>query len=305
MYRDHKVVAVIPAGRERVLKILFKHLRANMDIVDHVQVWLNTENAEDLKYIESQADNFIRPVKLPSQYKFISKPVQHNTGRYYLYTTDEDTIYIRFDDDIVYIHDDFFPNILDKIIDHPEYFLVFANIWNNAVTSYLHQKAGNIDDRHGVVEEPYCMDEVGWRSPKFAEYIHNVLLDKIKNGKVEDLYIDDFELQNARRFSISCFAYRGKDFAKFHGNLQSKIYPGNPDSLDEEIWLTEQYVKDEGLLNVIAGNAIVSHLTFFAQKAHILNNTDIQNQYYQIAKEYESKNYYKGLKRQQEELGEA
>lgn len=303
MYRDHKIVAVIPAGRKRVLKMLFKYLRANSDIIDYVQVWENTQQQEDLEYIHSQADDFLRPVPLPTQFKFIANPVQHNTGRFYLNTTDEDTIYIRFDDDIVYIHPEAIKNLVDFTLDNEEYFIVFANIWNNAIISYIHQHIyENIGKEYGVVEELYCMDEVGWKSPEFAEYIHNILLDHIEKGTTEELFFDKYELDNVK-FSISCFAFRGKDFAKFHGFLGRHQYGNNPGSLDEELWLTQNYPNEHGLKNAICGSALVSHLTFFPQKRHLLDNTDIQDRYYELAKQLELEGYYDGLKKQQEEEG--
>jgi len=289
MYRDYKIVAFVPAGREQVLKVLSKNLMRFQGVLDRVQLWRNTEDEEDLAYIDQLGRNpLFDVIPYPEGEEWHGpsndQPIQLNTGRWYKQTIEPDTIYVRFDDDIVYIHDDYFKNILDFRIDNPEYFLVFGNIWNNAIISYYQQQEGNIDTDHGVVEKPYCMDMIGWGDPYFAEYIHTLLLKKIEEDKVEDLYIDNYPLETGHRFSISNFCFFGKDFAKFNGEL---------DQDDEEIWLTGTYPKRKGFKNIICGNALVSHLTFSPyQKQYILEDTDIAERYEELSEELLSKGYY-------------
>lgn len=324
MYRNYKIVPFIPAGRKKTMMILFNYFEKFADIIDEVQIWQNTKNAEDLAWFKQVADNNpkYKIYKVPEAYRFIDNPVQYNTGRFYEYTTDPDTIYVRFDDDIVYIDDDYFKNILDFRIDNPEYFLVFGNIWNNAITSYIQQKQGKLHDEICTVERPYCMDMCGWGNPKFAEYIHNVLLGKIEEGKVSDLYFNNDKLTpegvyllDAYRFSISNFAYFGKDFqdfpkgpgkldfnTKYHGiNAGIPVAgfatdPADDAYPDEEIWLTEIHPLRTGRKNVILGNAIVSHFTFSPyQKKHIVENTDIYDRYQMLSEKKLSEEYYKKL----------
>lgn len=252
------------------------------------------DQKEDIEWLES----------LPETYDWVTlkrlkgkrlKPKQMNTGRFYPNTIDEKTIYIRFDDDIVYVDDDFFHNILDFRIDNPEYFLVFANIWNNAILSYIHQRLGNIPPEP-VVEDAFCMNPVAWRSGKFAEDIHNLLIDKILSGTVSDLFFGKAELHDAKRFSISCFAFFGKDFKKFEGIVG---YKDGKLVYDEEIWLTEIYTITNNLLSVICGSALVAHYSFFAQRPY-LDKTDILKQYKEIGKEKLSDAYYELLDGQRE-----
>jgi len=284
MYKNYRIVGFIPAGRERVLKVLSKNLMRFQGILDEVQVWENTEDTEDLKFLKQLGRNPLFTVIPYPEGEEWHNPIQYNTGRWYRYTVDPKTIYIRFDDDIVYIDDNYFKNILDFRIDNPEYFLVFGNIWNNAIISYYQQQEGNIDNEHGIVEKPYCMDMIGWGDPYFAEYIHTVLLDKIKKNRVKDLYIKNYPLEVGKRFSISNFCFFGKDFAKFKGYI---------DEDDEEIWLTGTYPKRKKLKNIICGNALVSHLTFSPyQKQYILEDTDIAERYEKLADELLSKGYY-------------
>lgn len=292
MYRDYRIVAFTPSGRKRTQSILLDNLSRFTDIVDEYQVWLNTDDSqvEDTKWLRGLPDTYdwVKLVERPKGVQRLS-PKQMNTGYFYVNTTDENTIYIRFDDDIVYIDDNFFTNLLDFRIDNPDYFLVMANIWNNAVVSYIQQALGNISEESYKVEDPYCMDPVGWRNPHFAELIHRQLIDNIKSATTSTLLFDRADLTDAGRFSISCFCFFGKDFAKFKG-----IVGQRREGIirhDEEVWLTEIYPTLEDRLNTICGSALVAHYSFFAQRPH-LDTTDILQTYKEIGKSKLSESYY-------------
>lgn len=290
-YRGHKIIAFTPSGRKRTQSILIDNLRRFTDIVDQYQIWLNTddEQVEDLAWLKQQPDNYpwVKVIERPKNVEQLH-PKQLNTGYFYVNTTDEDTIYIRFDDDIVYIDDNFFPNLLDFRIDNPKYFLVMANIWNNAVISYIHQHLGSIPGEPEI-EEPWCMNPVAWENPKFAETIHTILQQHIASDSVDEFFFDYADLTDAVRFSISCFCFFGKDFAKFNGVVGQRE-PGVI-RFDEEIWLTEVYPTQEDRLNTICGSALVAHYSFMRQRPH-LDTTDILETYRAIAKQKLSDSYY-------------
>lgn len=292
-YKDYRVEAFIPAGRKRTMSILMDNLSRFQHIVDRVQVWMNTdeEQVEDRAWLKTLPDIYGDWVELkyvtPEQYDI--KPKQLRTGLFYAEnTTREDTIYIRFDDDIVFIDDSFFVELLDFRVQNPSYFLVMANIWNNAITSYIHQQLQHIPEKP-VIDEPYCMNPIAWRSGPFAADLHNILINHIKQNTTAELFFDHADLENAARFSISCFCFFGKDFAKFEGIIgqrrKGKI------RFDEEIWLTEVYPTLNKKLNTICGSALVAHYSFFAQRPH-LDTLDILEQYRAIGKGKLSDSYY-------------
>ena len=289
MFEGHRVVPIIPAGRALTMSILIDHLRRNRPLVDEVQVWLNTDDdqTDDRNWLLSLPrllPDFVTLKEHPNPDRVL-RPKQLNTGQFYQYTQDPDTIYVRFDDDIVYLAPNYFENLLRFRLDNPQYLLVFGDIWNNAVVSWVHQDLGHIDREHGIVQSPYCMDLVGWQSSEFAEYIHRLLLGHIGEWTVGSLAYDRYELTDAHRFSISNFCFFGKDCVEWGG-------PTPED--DEEIFLTEHYPRDKGKLNAICGSALVSHFSFFAQRPHLLT-TDILDQYREIASQMLSKDYYRLL----------
>lgn len=290
-YRDYKVIVKIPYGRKVTVEILFNHLYANKDIVDEVWLLMNTDpdQKDDVKYadqLEKANPGFVVRKHLPKGDKFL-EPKQLNTGKFYKYMTDPETIYIRMDDDLVYIHDDFFKNLVDFRIDNPQYFVVMGHVWNNSIISYIQQnELHNIGLDQGKVENKFAMDAIGWMSPTFAEYIHNILLDHIDKGTVEKLFFDKYELVEKQRFSVSCFAFFGKDFAKFKGDLKGA---------EEEQWITEVFTRENDIINAVCGTALVSHYAFFAQRPHLEFNTDIRERYKQISQQKLSDSYYKLL----------
>lgn len=290
-YRNYNVVVWIPYGREKTVSILINYLLANKDILDQVWLCMNTDpeqesDREYAKLLEEANPGFIKRVDLPKKEKRL-QPKQLNTGKFYRFMTDPQTVYIRMDDDLVWLDDNYFKNMLDFRIDNPEYFVTFGQIWNNSIISYLQQHVyKNLDEQHGIVREPFAMDVVAWQSPTFAEYIHRVLLEHIHDNTTTGLYFDKYELPDPRRFSVSNFAHFGKDFAKFDGDLKGE---------EEEQWITEKHTATTGLRNAVCGSALICHWAFFAQRPHLEMNTDLLDEYRKLAQQKYSDSYYKLL----------
>jgi hypothetical protein len=292
MYRDMRVVAVVPAGRGRVLGLLLKHLRSS-PLIDEIQLWENTEIEDDLKWMRSQCDDLVKLIPLDTD-EPPRIPKQLNTGRFYRGTVDPDTVYIRFDDDIIYVHPDAISNLIDATLTH-DGLCTFATIWNNAIISAIMQENGHLDDRYGEITR-YCMDDVAWRMPEFGEYVHRVLLDHIEAGTTETLYFPNLpaEEEGPRRytgqirplrFSVSCFAYTGKAMAEHADQIWHE---------EEETYMTGPLVEETGIPNLICGNALVSHYSFFTQRPH-LDLTDVLAQYQTVANTTYHDQYYRFL----------
>lgn len=301
-YRDYRVEVFIPAGRKRVMSILLDNLSRFQNIVDTVQVWLNTDEdqVEDRAWLESLPDIYGEWIQLKqlTDEQYAIRPKQLRTGLFYAdNTVDEKTIYVRMDDDIVFIDDDFFTNLLDFRIDNPDYFLVMANIINNSIVSYIQQEVlHTIPSTYGSIEA-FCMDSVSWGSGPFATTLHKTLINHIRNDTVSDMFFDHADLKDAARFSISCFCFFGKDFAKFNGVIGQRR-PGVL-RFDEEVWLCEIYPTMNRKLNTICGTALVAHYSFMRQRPY-LDKTDVLETYRAIGKGKLSESYYDLLEAEQD-----
>lgn len=276
MINNKKVVVFTPWGRELTASLLFKYLKRDHEagVVDEWHLWMNTDpdQESDRQYgyrLEKENDwitTFERPLEE------VLHPKQMNTGTFYVYTQDPDTVYVRMDDDIVWIEQNAISRLVQQRIDNPFPFVVFPIIWNNAVCSHYLQLMEAMPSWWGKVGN-HCMDPVGWADPNFAENIHRHLLKQIENDAVDELFLHhSIQLPVGHQFSVSCFAQHGEEYAKVKGILGG----------EEESWTTINKPYELGRPNMIVPNSLISHFSFYHQREHLLR-TDILKQYKRLA----------------------
>ena len=259
-----KCVIVTPAGRQRYLELLFQHLIAQKDDFDEWRLWINTAVQSDIDYcrkLESE-NTWIKCVIVPS-----SNYTSFNICNFFKTCTDIDTVYIRLDDDIVWLEPGFVSSIKRFRIANPDFFLVYGNIINNAITSHLQQRFLNITLDQGIAGY-LCMDDVGWKSPAFSEHLHRSFIRDCKLGKHAQWKFSPWVLFFNERVSINCISWLGSEFAKFDGAVGT----------DEEAWLSIDKPKQLQKLNCIHGGALCVHFSFYTQRAH-LDQTNILDEY--------------------------
>lgn len=285
MIDGKKVVAWTPYGREETMSILVKYMERDVmaGVVDEYWLYMNTDPKQerDREYAHelNEEHAWILLKERPAGIRAL-RPKQLNTGRFYRYAIEPDTVYVRFDDDIVYVHEDAVENLVRKKIDSPD-FVCFPIIWHNAVCSYYLQQFGKIPLEYGTVASPYCMDPVGWADSGFAESIHYLLLDHIKEGTVDSLFFHhDIQLEVGKQFSVSCFAAESSIYRELNP-------PGILTHHEEEHWHTVDQTRRTGRNNSIVGDSLVSHLSFFPHSDYIRKATDILPQYRELAERLE------------------
>jgi hypothetical protein len=287
MYQGYRIVAVTPAGRRRYLRILLPYILNQSHVIDEYQLWLNcyddvsgAENRADFEFCQRAHNRYPNFVKLMGpKPRVLSRSGHFSRNRtihqFFENCVDPGSIYLRFDDDIVYVAPDAVGELVQYRISNPKYFLVFANIINNAILSHIHQRSAAISCKRGVAGYA-CMCPVGWRDPDFAEHVHRSFLDALNEQHSSRFRFREWVLcgpAGPERCSINCFAFFGAKFAEFEG----KVGP------DEERWLTLRYPRETNSLNAICGTAIVSHFAFQPQRGH-LDRTDILSQYAKLAR---------------------
>jgi hypothetical protein len=266
MYEGYKIVVVTPAGRKAYLQLLIPQIQSMRSVVDEYRLWVNTTDPADIKYMQEEALKDPDFVKL----EYLPDSVPHN-GNLSIYTffkncQDPKTIYVRFDDDIIYIDTlEAFKNFLQYRIENPQYFLVYATILNNAVISHLLQRMGKLDMKAGYAGYE-CIDEVGWRDPLFAENIHHQILAW---PSLNHLHLGcNWLLAANERVSINCISWLGYDFSTFDGNVGH----------DEELWLSCEKPRADNRMNVIYGGFACVHYAFHTQRAH-MDGTNVLSSY--------------------------
>ena len=133
-----KKVIVTPAGRERYLQTLVKYIKREVGTFDEWHLWLNTNIQSDIDYCRQleQTYSWIKVITIPT----VNEVLLTNIYKFFKYAQDIDSVYIRLDDDIVYLEPGFFDKLFKKRLENPEPFLVYPNIINNAIISHIHQR---------------------------------------------------------------------------------------------------------------------------------------------------------------------
>ncbi len=265
MFKGFNVVAVTPAGREKYLSILFKQILKYSDIVDRYDIWVNTDVSQDLHFIKTLHQSFpnfcnliyskpdIRPQRGETIYQFFPSCTENNT------------IYIRFDDDICYINRESIVNLLKFRCENPDYFLIFPLIINNRM-AYFVKSLGVSSNTSGIITS-------------LDEHIknHNLFLSRT----AFDYYCEHIPLKNYEYVNINCFCWFGKDFSKFNGYVP-------PPPINEERYLAISKPQELGKINCICGNSLVVHFGFHHVEED-LSKTNLLDKYNQLASSKDKK----------------
>jgi hypothetical protein len=266
--KKYKIVVVTPAGRKRYMELLLKYILKQKNIIDEYRIWVNTTDQDDIRWFEElklKHDGFITLEYLPKEIVAYGNTTIY---KFFENTIDIDTIYIRFDDDIVWMEDNFIEKLVKFRIDNPQYFLIFGNIINNAVIDYIHQKNGVTYSKQITNE---CLCKVGWENPIICEEKHNKFIQNLNNNNIEQYKFDRYETSE-QRISINCICWFGKEFNNFSGKVGES----------EEPWLSEVAPTERRKKICVCGTALCSHYSFWVQREY-MDKTEILLKYKQIS----------------------
>lgn len=265
-----KKIIVTPAGRKPYLEILAAHLYKRRGQFDEWHIWQNTQNEEDLEFLQHLDAKIISPTNSNP-----SLGTQNISSFYPIDSVDPNALYLRLDDDIVWMEPNFINKMFSYRANNTKNFLIFANIINNSVCSHLHMRYGYIswNDLLGY----NCFDPVGWSSPIFAHNLHNTFLSNFQN--YNKFYFNDWYLYLTERVSVNAISWRGEDMLLCGGDVT--INP--PNSIqDEEEWLCKYGPSVSGnKRNVIYGQALCVHYAYKTQRDH-LEKTDFLYRYHKL-----------------------
>lgn len=139
---DRRIIGLIFYGRQDRVSILNCYLERNLrpqgGWLDEVHFVRNTNKQSDLTYLDTLVTS--NPL-----YKIVDLPDPDNKDRRYEQSwelMERDAIYVKIDDDIVWIADDTIPRIVTRKLQEPEYLLVSANNINSPLMSKVHYDTG-------------------------------------------------------------------------------------------------------------------------------------------------------------------
>jgi hypothetical protein len=278
MFQGHRVVVCVPSGRYRYMRVLLPYLLSSRhaDVVDEIRLWVNTDVEPDLEYfarMEKQHPK-VKRVHYSGQLSKLLYDERRNyyqyndsVNRFYQACTEGKTLYCKLDDDICYVHDDFFKHMFrDVLAREMTSFACVGNVFNVPYVSKVLQDRGTIADVVGhSTGDPRC--PFACTSGEFAAYIHKQFLDIAALDDVESLYFASHHLSGRQR--IGAMAWTGESFQQFGGRVgprdEVELTTRIPETLLKPLW--------------IVGNAVVSHFAFSHQRAVLEDQTDILGRY--------------------------
>lgn len=263
--RDYRVVLCVFAGRQDRMSILNTYVLCLLrhGLIDEYHVWNLTRKGMDeawlRKWVTSAQSCYSHQIRLfePPVKKynsFYAHYVEHHTDMYA-----PDTVFIKMDDDIVYLEMDEFDAFTHYRHQHPEILALSANVVNNGIC--FHYQCRNNPLCTGVPEIPkHEYPGFGgslWESGVLTGKLHNWFL----RNPHQSFAVQYSHAQPLRkvgdRISINALAWLACDFS-----LMTELIT----STDDERLLSMDLPKQVKRPNVIYGPFVVSHLSFYKQE---------------------------------------
>jgi hypothetical protein len=300
-----KTIVVTFAGRKMFMEILFPYIKKYEDRIDEYHIYAATNNQEDLDYIEkfSAENKFVKVFRAEG-----GKDPIYLWNECYKNSQEEDAVYLKLDDDIVFIDDHLFSDFLDFRKNNPQYPIIYPMIVNNLYTSWIlqekmslefsqrtnfnerwdtvkHQisnylKSNPIPDRliH-VIPEEFTLCPIGWGDPEFAKSVHDKFLECLENNQIETFKntnddSDGMVLHNHPPVSINCCAWLGSGMKEYTAKYG--------DVWQDEVWLSVYLPILSGQPNYIYFNSIVSHFSYYRQMQGGILESNILERYNKI-----------------------
>ncbi len=267
--QTYKVVVVTPAGRREYLSIFKRFIYRKMEegLIDSWQLWVNTVKQSDLEYLNSMEAENPKVRKLTIKGEIVPSWDTYDplrTYKFFQYTQDDDTIYIRFDDDIIWCADDALEKICQARIDHPDAFLIYPNVINSTIITAWHQKNGALSEAAGRVnqqeENPTnpnhaYLHDFNYSDSKLIEHIHQTFHARMAQGSLGAYNLPSRSLDDYQRFSICTIAWWGKDHIQGGAVEEPWLAWEEPERLSRPVWF--------------CGDALLFHFSYHTQIEHL------------------------------------
>ena len=268
---NRKCIVVTPAGRRQYLEKLKRHLLKQKDDFHEWHLWFNVIDESVRKPFDSdpKADKeYIE--KLAKEYdwiKIIKLPLERTDGNYrnlfvfYHQCTDPNTVYIKLDDDIVWLEGGFIKEMKQFRMDNPEYFITYGNTVNNQCIDHVHQRIGALQSIDRFID--YNMKGWIWTTPSYAINVLKQFIKDRKEGSLNkwkfDRWVTRPNLGPQERVSINAISWIGNDHMK-------KI------PREDEAWLSCDGPRQMNPVkfNGICGKKLCVHFSFGPQRSEEL-----------------------------------
>jgi hypothetical protein len=240
-----RTYAITFAGRRDRMPLLVDAIRAALErgIIDEWHVWNYARTPEDAAWVQSlAADNIV--IKTPA--KIVKAKYEDAYLEYTPDTYGPQDVFVKIDDDIVYLDVDGLDHMISFRRLNPQYYIVSANVVNNSLCYLMQRELGCF----AGVEVPELMT-----SGEQATTLHRAFL-----GGAKAMYESAAEYNLDYSLNINCIAWLGAD-------LESVSKCESTSINNDEMNLSNAFPKIFERPACIFGPCVAAHLSFHTQDA--------------------------------------
>jgi len=322
--QDVRVHAIVYYGRREYMEILNPYLerdlKRNGGVLDTVQFALVKYTHDDLRYLG--------PLVARNRGSYIV-PMIDGGGWDVIWrlASEPKAIYVKIDDDIVYIADGAIAELVREKL-RGRFLFVSANVVNHGILSAVHQELAQLrwlakptaadSEKQGIpfppwhfrgdvildprfrIEHTFYSDCI-WRRWDCAALAHEVLLHRLADGTscafdfgMYDLHAHGYGtmsdgLGRSIDWNTNFFAFATEDFSDINWDGVSN---------DDEAEMSTKHPRRRNEHAAALGRALVSHFTFSSQEKGLRQNTSLVARYLALARPLILRNaklFYEGV----------
>lgn len=264
------IVSMTIVGRLKYLQVQLPYLLAHRGS-DHRHYWcMNVFDRETEAWIESvtaEHPDYFEIMRIPE-----GETVHEWPGfnvQYFLnqIEVDPDTIYVKLDDDVVYLSTGFFDILAQEKRLHPEVPVLCPFIINNQAHAHVAQKHGLLPSYWEYIHDAtWCytgkdMHKLNYfHNLEYGEALHRLFLTSDRERWV-DWRDDPWVFSKNSRFSINCITFTGRDLSIMR-----------PVPCDDEEYLSRTVPQALSRNNAMTTKCMCVHFSFYNQQGYFLDH---------------------------------
>lgn len=264
-----KLIVVTPAGRERYMRLLSHYVLGSPEVSEW-HLWHNCRTPADSAYVRAlvASDPRCRLKELPGAQGGFAI-----IGDFFRFCDDAEALYLRLDDDVVYLEPGFFPKFIARAEQERGKALWFSPIViNNAISAWMLKHFSQVKITGPISCQAMC--PCAWASPNLPMALHPVFIEAVRRGRLEDFRVPDRTLRLSR-FSINALGFFGAERMALGERF---IAPNG----NEEEWLSAILPAMLDRYGILFGNLVAAHFSFYPQEEALLR-TRLLEEYYALA----------------------
>jgi len=290
------------------MRILFPLILKYREYIDEYRLYVATTIQSDIDYMRKFANEnpFVKLVYCEVGGEIILNDKVRIWNNAYKTCQEENTVYLKLDDDIVYLDETLFNDFIKYRIQNRNAPLLYPVIINNLYISNLLQNIGaynpqlksNMDHSWKITysrirqhimknsmhpdlnichftttDEVLC--PVSWGNIKYCVDLHTQFLNDLEKDNIGKYYLKHItKLNNAEPASINACSWIGEDL--------KQLLTDYPNMCNDENWWSVYVPTWTGRFNEIYNKSVVSHYAYYRQRELGLDNYGILDRYYDI-----------------------